>query len=420
LQTFPKSPFPEKRAFQRSLLRWYTRHKRDLSWRRDQDPYRILVSEFMLQQTRVETVLPYYERFLKAFPSLEALARAPLQSVLKAWAGLGYYARARHLHAAVKTIRRDHGGKVPSRKKELLSLPGFGPYTAGAVASLAFNEPAAALDGNVKRLLGRLRDFREEASAGSRKNLLEKAVEELIPPGQASDFNQAMMDLGAMICVPFRPRCSDCPVKGFCAFRATEPNPLFQPSPLVGEGSPCGVSSSTPQGEGGGDSKRSSIARIEDEKIKRKKKKIRKEVWAVAVVEEAGRLLLHRKEGKGLLAGLWQFPTAVVNGEKISKRADAGTIKNLAKESGGEMKTIKKVLREKFGLSVKIKGRLPIKEHQFTHLRVTMKPFLCSVVEIIPGGPVPQNVRWIKPSSLSHYPISRAMGKITGLILSPS
>lgn len=135
---------PERRAFQRSLLRWYARHKRDLLWRKDRDPYQVMVSEFMLQQTRVETVLPYFERFLKTFPTLEALAKASLQSVLKAWAGLGYYARARYLHAAAKTVCNDLGGKIPSSKKDFLSLPGFGPYIAGAVASIAFNEPAAA------------------------------------------------------------------------------------------------------------------------------------------------------------------------------------------------------------------------------------------------------------------------------------
>jgi A/G-specific adenine glycosylase len=373
----------------------------------------------MLQQTRVETVLPYYERFLKAFPSLEALARASLQSVLKAWAGLGYYARARHLHAAVKTIRRDHGGKIPSTKKDLLSLPGFGPYTAGAVASLAFNKPAAALDGNVKRFLGRLHDSGGKASTGSRKNLLERAVEELIPQGRASDFNQAMMDLGAMICIPVRPRCSECPVKRFCAWRAKYPGTPFQPSPLVGEGLPCGVSFSTPQGEGGGDSGRSSMVGIEDDKKTQKRKKIRKEVWAVAVVEQAGRFLLHRKEGQGLLAGLWQFPTVALNEKGISKEAETGKIKDARKKASQERETLKKAMKGNFGLEIKINAPLPAKEHQFTHMHVTMKPFLCSLVKIFPGGPAPKNVRWIKPSSLSHYPISRAMGKIAALILTP-
>jgi A/G-specific adenine glycosylase len=288
------------------------------------------------------------------------------------------------------------------------------------VASLAFNEPAAALDGNVKRFLGRLLDSGGKASAGSRKDFLERVVEELIPSGQASDFNQAMMDLGAMICIPVRPRCPECPVKRVCAWRATDPGTPFQPSPLAGEGLPCGVSSSTPQGKGGGDSRRSFIARIEGQKKKQKRKKIRKEVWAVAVVEQGGRFLLHRKEGQGLLAGLWQFPIVVLNEKGISKEAGAGKIKDERKKASQERETLKKAMKGSFGLEIKINAPLPTQEHQFTHMHVTMKPFLCSLVKIFPGGPAPKNVRWIKPSSLCRYPISRAMGKIAALIPNPS
>jgi A/G-specific adenine glycosylase len=241
----------------------------------------------------------------------------------------------------------------------------------------------------------------------------------LIPSGQASDFNQAMMDLGAMICTPVRPRCPECPVKRVCARRVTDPGTPFQPSPLAGEGLPCGVSSSTPQGEGGGDSRRSSIARMEGQKKKQKRKKIRKEVWAVAVVEQGGRFLLHRKEGQGLLAGLWQFPIVVLNEKGVSKEAGAGRIKDERKKASQERETLKKTMKGSFGLEIKINAPLPTKEHQFTHIHVTMKPFLCSLLKIVPGGPAQKNVRWIKPSSLSRYPISRAMGKIAALILPP-
>jgi len=328
----------------------------------------------MLQQTRVETVLPYYERFLKLFPNLSALAKASLQSVLKAWAGLGYYARARHLHEAAKTICNDLRGNIPSTKEDLLSLPGFGPYTAGAVASLAFNEPAAALDGNVKRFLGRLLDSGGKDSEGSRKNFLERVAQELIPAGRASDFNQAMMDLGAMICTPVRPRCPECPVKSFCIWRGVE------------------------------------------DRGKKSKVKIRKEVWAVAIIEQGGRFLLHRKEGKGLLAGLWQFPSVVVNEKGISKEAGAGETKDGRKKASREREKLERAMKGSFGMKIKINGLLPIKEHQFTHIHATMKPFLCSLVKIFPGGPAPKNVRWIKPSNLSRYPISRAMGKVAALV----
>jgi A/G-specific adenine glycosylase len=323
----------------------------------------------MLQQTRVETVRPYFERFLKLFPTLPALARASLQSVLKAWAGLGYYARARHLHSAAKTIWRDHGGKIPSSKKDLLALPGFGPYTAGAVASIAFNQATAAIDGNVKRLLGRLLKSRQISSTSNQKKLREKVVEDLVPPGRSSDFNQAMMDLGALICIPARPRCPECPVRRFCASRGKK-------------------------GQGG----------------QRRVKTIREEIWAVALVEQEGRFLLHRKEGQGLLAGLWQFPTVVMEKEGNSKEGK--------KRAGAkEREALKRVLQERFGLRVKMKGGLPSKDHQFTHLEVTMKPVLFSLVKLFPSERAPQNIRWIKPSHLSRYPISRAMGKIAGLIL---
>jgi A/G-specific adenine glycosylase len=364
-----EKPFPEKGAIRRALLRWYASHQRDLPWRKNRDAYRILVSEFMLQQTRVETVRPYFERFLKLFPTLPALARASLQSVLKAWAGLGYYARARHLHSAAKIIWRDHGGKIPSSKKELLALPGFGPYTAGAMASLAFNEPAAAIDGNVKRFLDRLLNSRQMVSTSNQRKLLEKVVEDLIPPGRASDFNQAMMDLGNLVCIPARPRCLECPVRRICASRGRK-----------GQGR------------------------------QRKVKKIRKEIWVVALVEQEGRFLLHRKEGQGLLAGLWQFPTVVLEREGNSKEGK--------KRAGArEREALKRALQERFGLRVKMKGALPIQEHQFTHLDVILKPALYSLVKLFPSERAPQNIRWIKPSRFSHYPISRAMGKIAGLIL---
>jgi A/G-specific adenine glycosylase len=325
----------------------------------------------MLQQTRVEMVRPYFERFLKLFPTLPALARASLQSVLKAWAGLGYYARARHLHSAAKTIWRDHGGKIPSTKKDLLALPGLGPYTAGAIASLAFNEPAAAIDGNVKRFLDRLLDSRQMVPTTKQRKRLEKVVEDLLPPGRASDFNQAMMDLGATICIPARPRCPECPVRRICASGGRK-----------SQGRP------------------------------RKVKKIRKEIWGVALVEREGRFLLHRKEGEGLLAGLWQFPTVVV--ERVGKSKEGKK-----REGTKEREALKRVLQERFGLRVKMVSPLPIQEHQFTHLNTIMKPFLYSLVKVFPSYRAPQNIRWIEPSRFSRYPISRAMGKIAGLILDP-
>ncbi len=346
---------PEKRAFQRSLLAWYARHKRNLPWRRDRDPYRILVSEFMLQQTRVETVIPYFDRFLTLFPTLESLSRARLQKVLKSWAGLGYYARARHLHAAARYVCAQLGGKIPETKIELLKLPGLGAYTAGAVASLAFDEPVAAVDGNVHRVLGRL--LRKEIPRENKREW-EKRAEELIPPGRAGDFNQAMMELGAVICNASQARCPSCPVNRFCASNGRA------------------------------------------HRKPRREKKQRDEVWAVSLIEREGCLAIFKNEARGLLRGLWQFPTAVINAEADRRK--------MIFES-------KKTIKERFGLEIAVRRALPQQEYYFTHIHARILPFLCSAKEVA-GGKGQEKMRWVRPENFSRYPISTAMRRIAALI----
>jgi A/G-specific adenine glycosylase len=202
-----------RRRFRRQLLRWYDLHKRDLRWRRDRDPYRVWLSEVMLQQTRVAAVLEHYGRFLKLFPAVERLAAARESSVLAAWSGLGYYRRARMLHAAARKIVSEHRGRFPTSTKGLRALPGIGPYTAAAIASIAFGKPVAAVDGNVERVLGRVQG----------KNLvgeqLWQTAEELLSRHRPGDFNQAMMELGATVCLPRHPKCLMCPVFDLCATR---------------------------------------------------------------------------------------------------------------------------------------------------------------------------------------------------------
>jgi A/G-specific adenine glycosylase len=317
----------------------------------------------MLQQTRVEAVIPYFERFLRLFPTLPDLARASLPRVLKVWAGLGYYARARNLHAAARIICRDLGGKIPAGKEALLKLPGFGPYTAGAVASLAFNQPVAALDGNVKRVLSRLYGTGSPAWA-NRKEEAEKFLEGLIPPGRASDFNQALMDLGAMICIPRQPRCRECAVRRWCSSRGAGP-------------------------------KKQPAAR-----------RFRKEIWAVALVEKDGRVLLHRKEGKGLLAGLWQFPVVVVGKDHGAQGISA------------EKKALQADLKKNFGVRVKIQAPFAQQEYFFTHIHASMKPYLCDLGQKIPGGLSSKVLRWVKPNNFSRYPMSTAMRRIAALLKS--
>ena len=328
-----------------------------------------MVSEFMLQQTRIETVLSYYDRFLKAFPSLSHLARAPLQQVLRLWAGMGYYARARNLHAAAKIIVKNLGGKIPSTKEALLALPGFGPYTAGAVASIAFNQRAAALDGNVKRVLSRLSGISDSVSPLSEKKRLENFAEDLVPEGYASEFNQALMDLGATVCLPARPKCPSCPIKRFCSFPETE-------------------------------------KRAE----KRPKRNRREEIWAVALIESNGRFLLHRKDGRGLLFGLWQFPTVVIPGE-----AAPSSQKNRVTGQGNPFENISGTT---FGIKIKLRKALPPLRHEFTHIQATLFPCLFSLAldQEIPKTNPPPATRWVKLSGLSRYPVSRAMMKVADLL----
>lgn len=230
-----RSPRPASRGgtetrIRRSLLHWFRKHRRPLPWRATSDPYRVWVSEVMLQQTQVAAAVPYYERFLRAFPTVQDLARAPFERVLQLWSGLGYYRRARHLHAAARTVVARFGGKFPATVDEARQLPGVGEYTAAAVLSIAYGVPLAVLDGNVARVVARL-----EARAGSLaqpafRRAIEARIATLLPARHPGDFNQALMELGQTVCLPRAPRCPVCPLRGWCRARNTA-NPEAFPSP---------------------------------------------------------------------------------------------------------------------------------------------------------------------------------------------
>lgn len=205
--------------FRKQLLTWFAQFQRDLPWRRDKDPYRIWLSEIMLQQTRVAAVIPYYERFLERFPTVRALAEAPEEEVLRHWAGLGYYSRARNLQRAAWQIVAEHGCQFPGRLEEALELSGIGTYTAGAILSIAYGEKLAVLDGNVARVLARLGAIRGDLRTGTRWQQLQKAADELLASEAPGDWNQAMMELGATLCTPRSPQCLLCPVEEFCQAR---------------------------------------------------------------------------------------------------------------------------------------------------------------------------------------------------------
>jgi len=206
-------------AFRKQLLVWFREHQRDLPWRRTKNPYHIWLSEIMLQQTRVAAVLPYYERFVERFPDIQTLAAAPQEEVLRFWSGLGYYTRARNLQQAAQRIVAKHGGKFPRAEKEVLALPGIGRYTAAAVLSIAFGSEHAVLDGNVARVLARVGAVRGDLRETRQWRALQKSADALLDPKSSSDWNQAMMELGAMVCTPRAPRCLFCPVAQFCRAR---------------------------------------------------------------------------------------------------------------------------------------------------------------------------------------------------------
>ncbi|MFJ7699934.1 A/G-specific adenine glycosylase [Lysinibacillus fusiformis] len=263
--------YPYVTEFRHSLVEWFNAEKRDLPWRHTTDPYKIWVSEVMLQQTRVDTVIPYYNRFMESFPTLDLLAEAPQDYLLKHWEGLGYYSRARNLQAGAREVLEDYGGVVPDNRHEISKLKGVGPYTAGAILSIAYNKPEHAVDGNVMRVLSRVLNINEDIAIPKTKKIFEAAVEELIDPTNASSFNQGLMELGALICTPTSPKCLLCPVREYCtAFNEGEPEKL---------------------------------------PVKSKKIKMKHLSYDILVCQdEQGRFLMEQRPEEGLLANLWQFP----------------------------------------------------------------------------------------------------------------
>ncbi len=302
-----------------ALLRWYDAHRRDLPWRNTRDPYAIWISEAMLQQTRVETVIPYWARFLARFPDVASLADAEIDDVYAVWTGLGYYSRARNLKAAAVSIVADHGGRLPDTAEGLRSLSGIGRYTAGAVASIAFEREEPLVDGNVVRVFARLEDIREDTGEKAVVERLWSLASELVRGPRPGDLNQALMELGATLCTPKRPHCLACPVRRECRAAAA--------------GDP--------------------------ETLPRKKKRTAvRALRAVAVaIERSGRLLAVRRPEKGLMAGLWELPGGDLAAGEESKEHAA------------------RILRETVGLEIRELESVGQVEHVFTHRRLALDVF---------------------------------------------
>jgi A/G-specific adenine glycosylase len=352
---------PESRAaFAGRLLDWFARRSRDLPWRWERTPYRVWVAEVMLQQTRAETVVPYYERFLESFPTVGALADAPLEQVLKAWEGLGYYARARNLHAAARWVTDTHGGQFPESFEGLLDLPGVGRYTAGAVASIVFGADVPAVDGNVRRVLCRVFDVRDDVTRSRTQRRLEELATSLLPTGQAGAFNEALMELGATVCTPRAPGCVRCPLRELC------------------------------QSHIGGDP--------EALPVRRPRRPVPHYEVAAAVTVRAdahgSRVLVAQRNPDDMLGGLWEFPGGKCEpGETLPEC--------LARE-----------MREELDIEVAVGERLIVVQHAYTHFRITLHAFHCRLASGAPRCLDCAAFRWVTPDELDALPMSVADRKV--------
>lgn len=351
------------RAIRKALLTWYHANKRDLPWRRTRDPYAIWISELMLQQTRVETVIPYYERFLSRFPDVETLAESHLDDVLRLWAGLGYYSRARNLHRAAQKVREEHAGRVPDDTKALLALPGVGPYTAGAVASIAYDRPEPVVDGNVIRVLTRLHGIEDDVALPAVMRRLWDEAGALAPGPDPGALNQALMELGATLCTPRGPRCLACPlVKQCIAARELDPERL---------------------------------------PVKTKKLKRRALEAVSGFFIRRGKALAVQRPPRGLMGGMWELPGGDL---EAGETAEQG---------------LHRALAERVGLRVDKATLLGVVEHTFTHIDLSLHVFRCST----PAGRIRLEGfsahRWLPPTQLLELAHGAATRRALALALDP-
>ncbi|HEX4148959.1 MAG TPA: A/G-specific adenine glycosylase [Pirellulales bacterium] len=355
-----------RRQLRRRLLAWYAAHARDLPWRRTRDPYAIWVSEIMLQQTQVATVEGYFERFLSTFPTVSALAAAPAEQVLRQWEGLGYYRRARQMQAAAQEIDREHGGRFPRDRAQVLALPGIGRYTAGAILSIAFGQREPILEANTFRLLSRLIAYRGDPQSPAGRQALWQAAEELVPVKDAGAFNQALMELGSLVCTPRAPRCDACPVQSLCrAFAA-------------------GI-----QAEVGRAAAKPASTAVRE---------------AAVVVRHGSSVLLIERGAAGRWAGLWDFPRFELSGRKPSA---------LAAEA-------RQTLRERFAIDVESLAPLTTLKHSVTRFRITLVCYEGRYRGGRPAGDGFDSSRWVQPAALVDFPLSVTGRKLARLIANES
>ena len=342
-----------RRAVRHKLLPWFTANKRSMPWRSNRTPYRVWISELMLQQTRVDQATPYFQRFMKRFPSLKSLAAASQTDVLKMWEGLGYYSRARNLHKAAQIITTDHKGRFPATAEAIIKLPGIGPYTAAAIGSLAFNLDLAVLDGNVIRVLSRLFAYSRDTRSTAAKKGLQQLADDLLVQGDAGNFNEAMMELGATVCLPQNPNCAACPMPTAC----------------------LGFQSGRPT----------------DYPIKAPKKKVPHIVVGAAVVtNRKGEVLIAQRPVNGMLGGLWEFPGG--------KQETGETIQEC----------IVRELKEELGINTETGEFLITIHHAYSHFTMAMHTYFSKIKSGRPRTIHCQDYRWMKISELREFPYSKA------------
>ncbi|TDQ33748.1 A/G-specific adenine glycosylase [Aureibacillus halotolerans] len=342
-------------SFQEDLITWFLAEQRDLPWRKDQTPYKVWLSEIMLQQTRVDTVIPYFNRFVSSFPTLEALAQADEQDVLKHWEGLGYYSRARNFQSAVREIVSTYGGNVPADKKSFQALKGVGPYTAGAVLSIAFNKAEPAVDGNVLRVFSRLFAIADDIAEEKTRKAFEAVVATVMDKERPSEFNQGVMELGAIVCTPKKPTCLICPVRAHCQAYATGQEDVLP--------------------------------------VKKKKKKAKeKHMTALVITDENGDWLIHKRPSQGLLANLWEFP----NCETVNRA-------QLQKDQAMHW------VEEEYHIHVEVNEHLLSVKHAFSHLVWNIDVFHASLQTPFEGR---EGLQFVSEEEILQYPFSVSHQKI--------
>ncbi|MDY6824013.1 MAG: A/G-specific adenine glycosylase [Thermodesulfobacteriota bacterium] len=345
----------ELKAFQQHLTRWYETHQRALPWRKSRDPYHIWISEVLLQQTQVATVVGYYRRFFRAFPNVQAPAGADHQDILKLWEGLGYYSRARHLHAAANQINNAPEKLIPADPEAFRRLPGVGNYINAAVQSIAFGHPLAVVDGNVKRVLARLFMMDEPVNLSKSHKVFAAKAETLLDHTDPGTFNQAMMEMGALICKPGKPLCDECPVAPFCLALRKQKTHAFP--------------------------KRVAARKTPHHHL------------TVGIIQKNGTLLIVKRPEPGLLGGLWEFP--------------GGRLKEQENPETGCQRTI----QESVGLTITVGERLTRVKHAYTHFKITMDVYFCDYIAGRVRRNGPAGHQWIRPSAITTFPFHKAVHK---------